>query len=236
MSDTKPIHPKISKRAKALARRHHETLWLGSRFLPIRERNRVEAILGLDGELLRIMASVSDPLVGQIRYQWWQDQLEALIANPDETLPGDADLLKLVFRQSGLTQDQIADLISAREDGHLDTGVLAKGHAVLLSLLAGQENETVHAELIEQLAKVYSLTDGKGIPEGLESNLTQAAHNLHRLSDKFWPLVSAFALAPDWLSGRQRSAVMKRWKILRMFLAGEDSLAKRFLQMADQAG
>lgn len=113
------------------------------------------------------------------------------------------------------TLSRLIDLISAREDGHLDTGVLAKGHAVLLSLLAGQENETVHAELIEQLAKVYSLTDGKGIPEGLESNLTQAAHNLHRLSDKFWPLVSAFALAPDWLSGRQRSAVMKRWKIDR---------------------
>ena len=192
--------------------------------------------MGLDGELLRISASVSDPLVGQIRYQWWQDQLEALIASPYETLPGDADLLKLVYIQDGLTADQIAGLISAREDGHLDTGLLAKGHAELLSLLARKEDASAHAELIEHLASIYALTDGKGIPVGLGSNLTQAAQKLERLSDTFWPLVSAFSLAPDWLSGRQRSALIKRWNILTMFLAGEDALAKRLLQLADQAG
>jgi NADH dehydrogenase [ubiquinone] 1 alpha subcomplex assembly factor 6 len=57
------------------ARRRDRDRYLCALFAPMPARSRLIALLALDLELARIPHTVSEPLLGQMRLQWWRDAI-----------------------------------------------------------------------------------------------------------------------------------------------------------------
>ena len=85
-------------------------LYLCHLFVPAEKRGALLTLYHLYADIARIPASVSDPMVGAIRLQWWRDLLDA-VANGDGrgTPIGEALLV------NPLPKDMVLPLIAARE-------------------------------------------------------------------------------------------------------------------------
>jgi phytoene synthase len=55
-------------------------LQVASFFAPADRRPAVLAIFGFEAELSHIALQVAEPMVAQIRYAWWRDQVDAVFA------------------------------------------------------------------------------------------------------------------------------------------------------------
>jgi phytoene synthase len=83
-----------SHRAKAgyaycelVVRRDDPDRWLASLFVPREARSSFHALLAFSLDIARVREIVSEPLLGEIRFQWWRDALEGaghgdVLANP----------------------------------------------------------------------------------------------------------------------------------------------------------
>ena len=85
-------------------------LYLCHLFAPAAQRARLLTLYHLYADIARIPASVSDPMVGAIRLQWWRDLLDA-VANGDArgTPIGEALLAQPIAK------DRMLPLIDGRE-------------------------------------------------------------------------------------------------------------------------
>jgi phytoene synthase len=84
----------VSHRAKAgyaycevIVRRDDPDRWLASFFVPRAVRPSCHALLAFSLEIARVREIVSEPLLGEIRFQWWRDAIEGsghgdVLANP----------------------------------------------------------------------------------------------------------------------------------------------------------
>lgn len=61
-----------------LVRRHDRDRFLASLFAPDDRRGALLALYAFDIEIARIAAAVSEPMLGDIRLQWWRETLDAL--------------------------------------------------------------------------------------------------------------------------------------------------------------
>jgi phytoene synthase len=73
------------ERLDALVRRVDEDRWLASRFADPAGRNRLIALAAFYYEVARAPEAVSEPMIGEIRLQWWRDAITAIYA--DGALP-----------------------------------------------------------------------------------------------------------------------------------------------------
>jgi phytoene synthase len=64
------------------ARRYDYDRWLTALFAPAAAREAIFTLLAFNAEIARIRETVSEPLLGEIRLQWWREALEK-IANGD---------------------------------------------------------------------------------------------------------------------------------------------------------
>ena len=62
------------------AREHEIDSYLGALFAPEPKRQDLWALQAFTAELARIPALVSEPMLGEIRLQWWREALEGLFA------------------------------------------------------------------------------------------------------------------------------------------------------------
>lgn len=216
-----------------LARRNHETLWLGSRFLDAALRTRIEALLALDGELLRISSAVTEPTMGQIRFQWWMDQLDGYDADRSKVLGGDAFLIALAFDDADANLFEMArQWMESREKQFLgEIGPRAGSEPLfrLLNGLVGKEGSATELSLYQ--ASVYSLLDGE---ELTSDALIGLANALDGIKDEYWPIASVFATTGDWVQGKIRSPLGRRLLVLKSFLQGEAALANRLCKLASE--
>lgn len=95
------------------ARLHAGDFYLSALLAPRAARDDLIALAAYHGEVARIPLTVSEPMLGQIRLQWWRDAIEA--ASP-ESASGNpiADALSGVARRLSLIQ---ADLIAPLDAG-----------------------------------------------------------------------------------------------------------------------
>ncbi|WP_158807931.1 squalene/phytoene synthase family protein [Beijerinckia sp. L45] len=56
-------------------RRDDRDRWLASLFLPDAARPHVHALLAFNLEMAKVRDTVSEPMLGEIRFQWWRDAL-----------------------------------------------------------------------------------------------------------------------------------------------------------------
>jgi NADH dehydrogenase [ubiquinone] 1 alpha subcomplex assembly factor 6 len=95
--------------------RHHDyERYLTTLFAPAGARNGLTALYNFNHEIARIREQVSEPLMGQIRLQWWRDAVAELYAGTirkHEVLEALAETIKA----TSLPQELFQQLIDARE-------------------------------------------------------------------------------------------------------------------------
>ncbi len=61
-------------------RRHDADRWLAALFVPVARRRHVMALYALDAELARARDSVSEALLGEMRFAWWGEAIASAMA------------------------------------------------------------------------------------------------------------------------------------------------------------
>jgi 15-cis-phytoene synthase len=96
-----------------ILRRNDQDRWLASLFVPHDRRRHVHALYAFSYEMARVNEVVSEPLLGEIRFQWWRDALEGTNQGDALANPVSAALLDTVARFS-LPAGPLLELIEAR--------------------------------------------------------------------------------------------------------------------------
>jgi 15-cis-phytoene synthase len=96
-----------------LIRRNDQDRWLASLFIPEDRRRHVHALYAFSLEIARVKELVSEPLLGEIRFQWWRDALEGKNAGEARANPV-ADALIDTIARFDLPKALLLELIKAR--------------------------------------------------------------------------------------------------------------------------
>lgn len=96
-----------------LLRRDDVDRWLASLFIPQNFRPHVHALYAFSLEIARVREIVSEPMLGEIRFQWWRDALEAIAPADAQANPVAAALLDTIERFN-LPKSFFLELIDAR--------------------------------------------------------------------------------------------------------------------------
>jgi len=99
--------------AAALVRQRDRDRYWSALFVPKARRSAVLALYAFNAELDHILASVSEPMAGQIRLQWWRDAVD--FATPG-TRTGNpvADVLSAAITEHNLSKDRLIGMVDAR--------------------------------------------------------------------------------------------------------------------------
>lgn len=96
-----------------LLRRDDVDRWLASLFIPQRFRPHIHALYAFSLEIARVREIVSEPMLGEIRFQWWRDALEGTAPADAKANPVAAALLATIERFN-LPKELLHELIDAR--------------------------------------------------------------------------------------------------------------------------
>src|ERR1700730_8338252 len=96
-----------------LIRRNDQDRWLASLFVPQDRRRHIHALYAFSLEIARVREVVSEPLLGEIRFQWWRDALEGKNAGDARANPVSAALLDTIMRFD-LPKAPLLELIQTR--------------------------------------------------------------------------------------------------------------------------
>lgn len=94
-----------------LLRRDDRDRWLASLFLPSPLRPHVNALYAFSLEIARVRERISEPMLGEIRFQWWREALTG--AREAEGNPVAEALLETITRFD-LPREKLLALIDAR--------------------------------------------------------------------------------------------------------------------------
>jgi 15-cis-phytoene synthase len=98
---------------EGLLRRDDRDRWLASLFVPRERRRHVHALYAFSLEIARVRDIVSEPLLGEIRFQWWRDAIDGTNEGDAKANPVAAAVLDTIARFA-LPKAPLLDLISAR--------------------------------------------------------------------------------------------------------------------------
>ncbi|MGB8278563.1 MAG: phytoene/squalene synthase family protein [Methylovirgula sp.] len=96
-----------------LLRREDPDRWLASLFLPTEKRPHVHALYAFSLEIARVRRLVSEPMLGEIRFQWWREILAGERESEAEAHPVAAALTDTLAR-CALPGEPLLALIDAR--------------------------------------------------------------------------------------------------------------------------
>jgi NADH dehydrogenase [ubiquinone] 1 alpha subcomplex assembly factor 6 len=97
-----------------LVRRQDYDRYLTAQFAPAARRHDLLALYAFNVEIAKTREIVSEPLLGQMRLQWWRDTIGMLYAGETRGQPV-ADALGRAINAAGLSRRLFDDLIDARE-------------------------------------------------------------------------------------------------------------------------
>lgn len=97
----------------AFLRSHDRDHYLAALFAPKSARPDLTALYAFGAEISRIPDLVSEPALGEIRLQWWRDELET-VASGKRTGSPVADALGQAIRRHGLSKAMLTGMIDAR--------------------------------------------------------------------------------------------------------------------------
>ncbi|MGH6811593.1 MAG: phytoene/squalene synthase family protein [Methylocella sp.] len=98
---------------EGLLRREDKDRWLASLFAPRERRRHIHALYAFSLEAARVHEIVSEPLLGEIRFQWWRDALDGKNEGDAKANPVAAALLDTIARFE-LPKAPLRELIVAR--------------------------------------------------------------------------------------------------------------------------
>jgi phytoene synthase len=121
------------------------------------------ALFALDDKLAETLRTTSEPMLGQIRMQWWQDALAKLDSAPPPPEPVLQGVTRDVLRDgvTGVEVGQIVEgwrvLLEAKLDGATLRSHGARGRA--LFALAGRVAGAAESDLLERAGEGWALAD-----------------------------------------------------------------------------
>lgn len=96
-----------------LLKTHDRDRWLACMFAPAALRPRLHALYAFSLEIARVRETVSDPMPGEIRMQWWVDAIEGEARGDVRAHPVAAALIDTI-RAFSLPRAAFTDLVEAR--------------------------------------------------------------------------------------------------------------------------
>ncbi|HLZ67634.1 MAG TPA: phytoene/squalene synthase family protein [Aliidongia sp.] len=98
-----------------LVRRHDHDRFLASLFLRADRRPAVWALLAFNLEIARVREVVSQPIIGQIRLQWWRDAIDEIYTGKPPRRHEVVEPLAAAIEAHRLTRTHFVALIDGRE-------------------------------------------------------------------------------------------------------------------------
>jgi NADH dehydrogenase [ubiquinone] 1 alpha subcomplex assembly factor 6 len=99
----------------ALVRRHDRDRFQTVLFAPAARREALFALYAFNYEIARVRESVTQPMLGQIRLQWWRENIAAAFEGGPVRHHPVAEALTTVIRDLRLSRDHFDRLIDGRE-------------------------------------------------------------------------------------------------------------------------
>jgi NADH dehydrogenase [ubiquinone] 1 alpha subcomplex assembly factor 6 len=99
----------------ALVQRYDPDRFQTVLFAPAARREALFALYAFNYEIARVRETVTQPMLGQIRLQWWRENIAAAFAGDAVRRHPVVELLAAAIREFGLTRDHFDRLIDARE-------------------------------------------------------------------------------------------------------------------------
>jgi phytoene synthase len=99
----------------ALVRRHDRDRYQTALFAPAARREALFALYAFNYEIARVRESVTQPMLGQIRLQWWRENIAAACEGGAMRHHPVVEPLAATIREFALTRDHFDRLIDARE-------------------------------------------------------------------------------------------------------------------------
>ena len=155
----------------ALVRREDPDRWFASLFWPELVRPHTHALLAFSLEIARVREAVSEPMLGEIRYQWWRDAIEKGEAGGNPL----AEALLDTIARFNLDKERLLALIEARSfdlyddpmpsedalEGYLRDTSSTVFEAIARILAAGR----LPAPCVDEAGRAYALTSLlRGLP------------------------------------------------------------------------
>jgi NADH dehydrogenase [ubiquinone] 1 alpha subcomplex assembly factor 6 len=110
-----PPHPVEPATPAELVRRHDHDRFLVSLFMPAERRDAVWALLAFNLEIARVREAVSQPIIGQIRLQWWRDAIDEIYTGKPPRRHEIVQPLAAAIEAHRLTRTHFDTLIDGRE-------------------------------------------------------------------------------------------------------------------------
>ena len=99
----------------ALVRRHDRDRYQTALFASASRREALLALYAFNYEIARVRETVTQPMLGQIRLQWWREVLDAAYAGAPTRNHPVAVRLTAAIREFGLTREPFDRLVDTRE-------------------------------------------------------------------------------------------------------------------------
>jgi NADH dehydrogenase [ubiquinone] 1 alpha subcomplex assembly factor 6 len=107
--------------AAVLVRRHDRDRFQTVLFARGKDREALFALYAFNYEIARVREGVREPMLGQIRLQWWREAIEAAYAGAPPRRHEIAEAVSAAIRQKGLSRAPFDRLIDTRERDLDDT-------------------------------------------------------------------------------------------------------------------
>lgn len=105
----------------SVVRRHDRDRFQTALFAPGRHREALFALYAFNYEIARVREIVREPMLGQIRLQWWREVVDAAYADAIPRRHQIVEALSMTIRDHSLSRDHFDRLIDARERDLDDT-------------------------------------------------------------------------------------------------------------------
>ncbi|WP_292082977.1 MULTISPECIES: squalene/phytoene synthase family protein [unclassified Brevundimonas] len=190
--------------------------WLSSRFVAdVQARADLIALYALEAELLAIPTRVTQPMLAEMRYTWWAEQMEGVFSNTPRVGHPVLEALTAAVARHGLGRAPFDALIEAHigrvhgEPHDLDAFYVGPMQ-VAAHMLAGEGHEAAVAEAGRLWA--FSQTGRADEARALRSAANRALRHL--------PAAAFPATAHAALAGFDHPEPMKRLRLLWAVLRG----------------
>lgn len=213
-----------AKELDARIRRVDEDRWLASRYAPADGRYQLMALYAFNHELERALG-MSEPMLGQIRVQWWREVVEQIFSDSDvrrhdvaqalgEAIVGRAQMRP---RLDGLL-NAYDDVLEGRENADFPPRIEIGAKLVLAAAELIGRDFAQHENALADCGRAYvaALTGSPCAPARLEMARTA----FQAVPVPLAPVVMAAALAPQYIAGRS-GGLEKRWRIFNAALRGK---------------
>jgi phytoene synthase len=157
----------------ALVRRHDRDRFQTALFAPAARREALFALYAFNYEIARVRESVTQPMLGQIRLQWWRENIAAAFEGGPVRHHPVVEALTTVIRDLRLSRDHFDRLIDGRE-----TDLADEPPATLAAL--EDYAEATSARLVSLALEVLGVHDPLASSAGLHVGIAYSLTGLLR--------------------------------------------------------